>query len=103
MKAQEILRTSDVLVQRLERIYEWYEGMVNRRTGLLEYLYDPPTNTFLRQSSPLRDFGAGRGHPAATTSRRLLPDLLPRSAGRRGRTLCGRGDARPARGASTAL
>jgi hypothetical protein len=32
--------------------------MVNRRTGLLEYQYDPQTGAFLRQSSPIRDIGA---------------------------------------------
>lgn len=31
----------ELLKQRLELIFNWYQGMVNAETGMLEYLYIP--------------------------------------------------------------
>ena len=35
------MKTAELLTQRLELVYGWYEGMANRDTGMLEYLYNP--------------------------------------------------------------
>jgi hypothetical protein len=40
------MATSALLVQRLELVYCWYEGMVNATTGMFEYLYAPETDAF---------------------------------------------------------
>ena len=52
------MKTAELLAQRLERVYRWYGGMVNRDTGMLEYLYNPKTDTFLRKKSPIRDIAS---------------------------------------------
>ena len=35
------MKTGELLTQRLELVYRWYEGMVNPDTGMFEYLYIP--------------------------------------------------------------
>jgi len=50
--------TGDQLRQRLAMVYQWYQGMVNSQTGMLEYLYLPETETFVRERSPIRDIAS---------------------------------------------
>jgi len=45
----------ELLSQRLELAFHWYQGMVNDRTGLFEYLFLPESDTFVREQSPIRD------------------------------------------------
>ena len=52
------MKTAELLAQRLELVYRWYEGMVNRDTGMLEYLYIPEDRHFLRKKSPIRDIAS---------------------------------------------
>ena len=52
------MTTAELLRQRLELVYLWYQGMVNADTGMLEYLYLPETDTFVREQSPIRDIAA---------------------------------------------
>jgi hypothetical protein len=52
------IATSRLLAQRLELVYRWYEGMVNAKTGMFEYLYVPDTDAFMRRKSPIRDLGS---------------------------------------------
>ena len=65
------MKTAELLAQRLELVYGWYEGMVNRDTGMLEYLYNPKTDTFLRKKSPIRDI-------ASVWDVEMLSDFLDR-------------------------
>ena len=46
------MNTAELLTQRLELIYRWYEGMVNPDTGMFEYLYLPQADDFVRERSP---------------------------------------------------
>ncbi len=46
------------LTRRLERVYEWYRGMVSPQTGLLEYLYVPETDRFVARRSPIREIAS---------------------------------------------
>jgi len=50
--------TPALLAQRLKLVYRWYEGMVNAKTGMFEYLYVPETDAFIRRKSPIRDLGS---------------------------------------------
>jgi hypothetical protein len=52
MAARQLLR------QRLAQVFEWYRGMVNPETGMLEYLYLPETNRFIRENCPIRDIAS---------------------------------------------
>jgi len=52
------MKTAELLTQRLELVYRWYEGMVNRDTGMLEYLYIPQDDDFVREKSPIRDIAS---------------------------------------------
>jgi hypothetical protein len=52
------METAELLTQRLELVYRWYEGMVNRDTGMLEYLYIPQDDDFVREKSPIRDIAS---------------------------------------------
>jgi hypothetical protein len=52
------MKTTELLTQRLELVYRWYEGMVNRDIGMLEYLYIPEDDAFVRQKSPIRDIAS---------------------------------------------
>jgi hypothetical protein len=54
----ETARTADLLTSRLRLIHRWHQGMVNPRTGMLEYLYMPETDTFVRETCPIRDIAA---------------------------------------------
>jgi hypothetical protein len=50
--------TRELLAQRLELVYRWYEGMVDPTTGRFEYLYAPETDAFIRKQSPIRDIAS---------------------------------------------
>ena len=50
--------TAELLTQRLEMVFRWYEGMVNGRTGFFEYLYLPASDAFVREESPIRDIAS---------------------------------------------
>lgn len=50
--------TADLLRDRLELAHAWYRGMVNPRTGLLEYLYHPASDSFARERAPIRDIAS---------------------------------------------
>ncbi len=52
------MNTAELLTQRLELIYRWYEGMVNPDTGMFEYLYLPQADDFVRERSPIRDIAS---------------------------------------------
>ena len=52
------MKTAELLTQRLELVYRWYQGMVNHHTGMFEYLYIPETGTFVREKSPIRDIAS---------------------------------------------
>ena len=45
----------ELLKQRLELAFNWYQGMVNAKTGMLEYLYIPAADRFVRENCPIRD------------------------------------------------
>ena len=47
-----------ILRERLSLIFDWYSGMVKEQTGRLVYLYDPVTNTFTADESPIRDIAS---------------------------------------------
>jgi hypothetical protein len=51
------MKTAELLRQRLELVYRWYEGMVNPDSGMFEYLYLPQSDDFVREKSPIRDIG----------------------------------------------
>lgn len=55
---EKAMKTAELLNQRLELIYRWYQGMVHPSTGMLEYTYVPQTNTFIRKKCPIRDIGS---------------------------------------------
>jgi hypothetical protein len=52
------MQTGELLLQRLELVYAWYERMVDPATGLLEYLYVPRSDTFIHKRSPIRDIAS---------------------------------------------
>jgi len=52
------MQTGELLTQRLELVYRWYAGMVNSHTERLEYLYLPQQDSFVRESSPIRDIAS---------------------------------------------
>ncbi|HEY8458977.1 MAG TPA: hypothetical protein VIM99_01280 [Blastocatellia bacterium] len=52
------MRTVEVLRQRLEMIYQWHRGMVNPDTGMLEYLYLPQADAFVRERCPIREIAS---------------------------------------------
>ncbi|MFN7143226.1 MAG: hypothetical protein ACK4YP_05575 [Myxococcota bacterium] len=43
---------------RLERIWEWYRGMIHPSTGRLAYLYDPVRDVRVAAGEPVRDIAA---------------------------------------------
>ena len=49
---------TEVLKRRLELVFNWYQGMVNAETGMLEYLYIPETDRFVRENCPIRDIAS---------------------------------------------
>jgi hypothetical protein len=52
------MKTGEVLRQRLEMICRWHWGMVNPDTGMLEYLYFPQTDAFVRERCPIREIAS---------------------------------------------
>lgn len=65
------MKTAELLTQRLELVYRWYKGMVNPDTGMLEYLYIPQDDEFIREKSPIRDI-------ASVWDVQMLSDFLKR-------------------------
>ncbi|HEU4854999.1 MAG TPA: hypothetical protein VFS89_06885, partial [Nitrosospira sp.] len=65
------MKTAELLTQRLELVYRWYKGMVNPDTGMLEYLYIPQDDQFIREKSPIRDI-------ASVWDVQMLSDFLKR-------------------------
>ena len=53
-----IMTTGELLVQRLVLVFRWYQGMVNHNTGMLEYLYVPQDDAFVRENCPIRDIAS---------------------------------------------
>ena len=47
-----------ILKERFTLMFEWYNGMVSKETGRLVYLYDPMTNAFVADGSPIRDIAS---------------------------------------------
>jgi len=66
-----VVRTGELLTQRLELVHRWYEGMVNPSTGMLEYLYMPETAAPVLEKSPIRDI-------ASVWDAEMLGDFLNR-------------------------
>jgi hypothetical protein len=52
------IKTGELLRQRLELIYHWYQGMVNPHTGMFEYLYLPQQDSMVQEQCPIRDLGS---------------------------------------------
>ena len=50
--------TASLLYQRLELIHRWYRGMVHPVTGMLEYMYHPQTNTYIRRKFSIHQIAA---------------------------------------------
>jgi hypothetical protein len=59
------MKTTQLLRQRLELVFEWYRGMVNPDTGMLEYLYIPESDRFVRENCPIRGYRLGMGRRSA--------------------------------------
>ncbi len=57
-KLKGVMSTAQLLRQRLGLAFRWYQGMVNVETGMLEYMYSPQTDTFVREQSPIRDIAS---------------------------------------------
>src|SRR3970282_129180 len=53
-----VVRTGELLTQRLELVHRWYEGMIDPSTGMFEYLYIPETDALVREKSPIRDIAS---------------------------------------------
>ncbi len=50
--------TTELLAERLGLVCQWYQGMVNPDSGMLEYLYLPRENTVVRENCPVRDIAS---------------------------------------------
>ncbi len=60
-----------ILKERLTHIFEWYRGMVSKKTGRLVYIYDPGTSSSEVDGSPIRDI-------ASVWDMEILSDFLNR-------------------------
>jgi hypothetical protein len=49
------MKAAELLNHRLELVYRWYQGMINPDTGMLEYLYLPRNDAFVRENCPIRE------------------------------------------------
>src|SRR5262249_43234228 len=49
---------AELLDQRLELIHRWYKDMVHPTKGMLEYIYVPDTNTYIRKQCPTCEIAA---------------------------------------------
>jgi hypothetical protein len=47
-----------MLRDRLQLMFEWYKGMVDKSTGRLLYLYDPANDVAIGDGEPIRDIAA---------------------------------------------
>jgi hypothetical protein len=65
------MTTAVILRQRLHLIFDWYRRMVNQKNGMLEYLYVPQTDEFIRENCPIRDI-------ASVWNAELLGEFLDR-------------------------
>jgi len=52
------IKTSALLRGRVALAFNWYRGMVNAETGMLEYLYLPEAERFVRENCPIRDIAS---------------------------------------------
>jgi hypothetical protein len=52
------MTTALTLRQRLHLTFNWYRRMVNPKSGMLEYLYIPQTDQFVRENCPIRDIAS---------------------------------------------
>jgi hypothetical protein len=88
------MNTAELRRQRLELVYRWYTGMVNRDTGRFEYLYLPQSDRFVRENCPIREIatiwnvevlgaflGRGELRPVIETSLRHYCEYLVESDG----------------------
>jgi hypothetical protein len=67
------MTTAGLLRWRLQLVFEWYQGMVNPDTGMLEYLHIPQTGHFVRENCPIREI-------ASIWDMELLGDFLGQQA-----------------------
>src|SRR5438067_574371 len=51
-------KMSDLLRERVALVFNWYQGMENGETGMLEYLYIPQADRFVRENCPIRDIAS---------------------------------------------
>jgi hypothetical protein len=80
------------LVDRLELMFEWYQGMVDERTGRLLYIYDPETDAAIGDGESIRDIAAVWDVEvlSAFLGRDNLRDLIRRSLDHFGQRIVGR-------------
>jgi hypothetical protein len=52
------VKHASTLVDRLELMFDWYKGMVDKHTGRLLYLYDPENDLATGDGEPIRDIAA---------------------------------------------
>ncbi len=51
-------KPAGLLGDRLQLIFDWYKGMVDKSTGHLLYLYDPENDVMIGDGEPIRDIAA---------------------------------------------
>ena len=51
-------KMSDLLRERVALVFNWYQGMENGETGMLEYLYIPGADRFVRENCLIRDIAS---------------------------------------------
>jgi hypothetical protein len=51
-------KPAEMLGDRLRLIFDWYKGMVDKRTGRLLYLYDPENGSTVGDGELIRDIGS---------------------------------------------
>lgn len=81
-----------ILVDRLKLMFDWYEGMVDRRTDRLLYLYDPRSDLAIGDGEPIRDIASVWDVEvlSAFLARDDLADLIRRSLAHFDRLVVGR-------------
>ena len=52
------MKRTVILRDRLRMIFEWYKGMVDKKSGRLLYLYDPKNDFAIGDGEPIRDIAA---------------------------------------------
>jgi len=89
----EDLKCAGLLVDRLGLMFDWYQGMVDQRTGRLLYLYDPQSDLAIGDGEPIRDIAAVWDVEvlSAFLRRNDLSDLVRRSLAHFDQLVIGRG------------